>query len=77
MCWREAANLADVSPLPADKSRVALVGCGTSFHVAGAVAMWRESGGRGETDAFAASEMLLGRRYDTIVVISRSGTTTE
>src|SRR5262249_55166500 len=31
----------------------------------------------GETDAFAASDFPAGRRYDRIVVISRSGTTTE
>ena len=33
--------------------------------------------GQGETDAFAASEMPLGRRYDRVLVLSRSGTTTE
>ena len=31
----------------------------------------------GETDAFAASEMPAGRRYDRVLVLSRSGTTTE
>ena len=31
----------------------------------------------GETDAFAASEAPLGRPYDRVVAISRSGTTTE
>jgi fructoselysine-6-P-deglycase FrlB-like protein len=33
--------------------------------------------GAGETDAFAASELPLGRRYDALLAISRSGTTTE
>jgi fructoselysine-6-P-deglycase FrlB-like protein len=56
---------------------VAVVGCGTSRYVAEAVAAWREGGGFGETDAFAASEMPLGRAYDVVVAISRSGTTTE
>jgi fructoselysine-6-P-deglycase FrlB-like protein len=40
-------------------------------------AVFREANGHGETDAFAASEFPHGRRYDRIVVISRSGTTTE
>jgi fructoselysine-6-P-deglycase FrlB-like protein len=37
----------------------------------------REELGHGETDAFPASEMPLGRAYDRVVAISRSGTTTE
>jgi fructoselysine-6-P-deglycase FrlB-like protein len=37
----------------------------------------REQAGHGETDAFAASEMPAGRRYDRVLVLSRSGTTTE
>jgi fructoselysine-6-P-deglycase FrlB-like protein len=45
--------------------------------MAQAVAVWRESAGHGETDAFAASEVPINRRYDQVVVISRSGTTTE
>ena len=42
-----------------------------------AYAAMRESAGHGETDAFAASEYRFGRRYDRVVAISRSGTTTE
>jgi len=63
--------------LPEHGSRVALVGCGTSRYMAEAAAAWREEGGFGESDAFAASEMPLGRSYDVVVAISRSGTTTE
>lgn len=37
----------------------------------------RESAGHGETDAFAASQMPLRRHYDRVLVLSRSGTTTE
>lgn len=37
----------------------------------------REAAGAGETDAFAASEAPLDRRYDAIIALSRSGTTTE
>jgi fructoselysine-6-P-deglycase FrlB-like protein len=37
----------------------------------------REEAGHGETDAFAASEMPAGRRYDRVLLLCRSGTTTE
>ena len=78
-CWRRAAALAaEVSDiLPAPGERVAVVGCGTSWFIAQSYAAAREHGGHGETDAFAASEMPLGRRYDRVVVPCRSGTTTE
>ena len=57
--------------------RVAAVGCGTSWFMAMAYAVLREDLGQGETDAFAGSEFPAGRTYDAVVVISRSGTTTE
>ena len=78
-CWRRAATLAaDVAHvLPARGERVAVVGCGTSWFIAQSYAAAREQSGHGETDAFAASEMPLGRRYDRVVVLCRSGTTTE
>jgi len=63
--------------LPGEGQRVAVVGCGTSWFMAMAYASLREAGGHGETDAFAGSEFPFGRAYDLIVVISRSGTTTE
>lgn len=63
--------------LPQFGDRVAVVGCGTSFYMARSVAALREAQGGGETDAFPASEFPSGRRYDRIVAISRSGTTTE
>jgi CRISPR-associated protein Cas5a/b/c len=66
-----------VDALPSPGERVAAVGCGTSFYVARAFAALREAAGRGETDAFPASEFPAGRRYDRLVAISRSGTTTE
>ncbi|MDQ2755577.1 MAG: SIS domain-containing protein [Actinomycetota bacterium] len=65
------------SSLPALGARVAVVGCGTSFFVGQAYAALREAAGRGETDAFAASEAPLDRAYDHVLVVSRSGTTTE
>jgi fructoselysine-6-P-deglycase FrlB-like protein len=78
-CWLRAAELAaDVAAmLPARGERVAIAGCGTSWFMAQAYAAAREADGQGETDAFAASEFPPGRRYDRILVLSRSGTTTE
>ncbi len=76
--WSLAADLGRESSslLPAGE-RVAVIGCGSSWHAAKALAALRELSGRGETDAFAASEALLDRRYDRVVAISRSGATTE
>ncbi|HMM94344.1 sugar isomerase [Phycicoccus sp.] len=77
--WREAAALAPAVAhrLPRPGERVAVVGCGTSWFVAMAYAALREASGAGETDAFAGSEFPAGRRYDRVLAISRSGTTTE
>src|SRR3990170_5020906 len=80
--WRRAAELAAGSAaqaLPVPGTRVAVVGCGTSWFVAQAVASLREETGNGETDAFTPSEMPLGRvgAYGQVLAISRSGTTTE
>ena len=77
--WRRAAALAPshAAVLPQPGERVVAVGCGTSLHMAQAYAAAREAAGAGETDAFPASEMPAGRRYDRLVAISRSGTTSE
>ena len=45
--------------------------------MSGSYAVAREAAGLGETDAFTATEMPVGRAYDRVVAISRSGTTTE
>jgi fructoselysine-6-P-deglycase FrlB-like protein len=78
-CWRRAAALSPTVAdlLPAPDERVAVVGCGTSWFIAQAYAVARESAGLGETDAFAASEMPAGRSYDRVLALTRSGTTTE
>ncbi|SCL14365.1 Fructoselysine-6-P-deglycase FrlB with duplicated sugar isomerase (SIS) domain [Micromonospora rhizosphaerae] len=78
-CWREAAQLAPTvtDRLPRPGERVAVVGCGTSWFMAMAYAGLRERAGQGETDAFQASEFPAGRRYDRLIAITRSGTTTE
>lgn len=63
--------------LPKSGERVAFVGCGTSWFMSMSVASLREAKSLGESDAFTASEFPLNRKYDKIVAISRSGTTTE
>ncbi len=76
--WRRAAEAAgaNVERLPAAGQRVAIVGCGTSLFMAEAWAVEREQAGFGETDAFTPSEAL-PRGYDVVVLLTRSGTTTE
>jgi fructoselysine-6-P-deglycase FrlB-like protein len=78
-CWRRGAELAaGLAPaLPQSGERVAAVGCGTSWYMAMAYAGLRERAGHGETDAYPASELPAGRRYDRVLAITRSGTTTE
>ncbi|MFP3991654.1 sugar isomerase [Streptomyces sp. E11-3] len=77
-CWRRAAKAAaDFDGLPRPGERVAVTGCGTSWFMAIAYAALREAAGQGETDAFASSEFPVGRPYDRVVAITRSGTTTE
>ncbi|MFC8868947.1 SIS domain-containing protein [Streptomyces sp. NPDC057148] len=78
-CWTRAAAEAarHAAALPVAGERVAIVGCGTSYFMAQSAAALREDAGRGETDAFAASEFPRGRAYDRVVALTRSGTTTE
>ncbi|HEY5836055.1 SIS domain-containing protein [Streptomyces sp.] len=78
-CWQRAVELipAEGGKLPRRGERVAVIGCGTSWFMAQSYAVLRESGGHGETDAFAASEFPFGRRYDRALAVTRSGTTTE
>ncbi|MFE3765309.1 SIS domain-containing protein [Streptomyces sp. NPDC059104] len=77
--WERAAELAPVhrGVLPRPGERTAIVGCGTSYFMAQAAAALREEAGQGETDAFPASEFPHHRRYDRVVALTRSGTTTE
>ncbi|WP_214326955.1 SIS domain-containing protein [Nonomuraea sediminis] len=76
-CWRRAVENVPAGALPQPGERVAVVGCGTSWFIAMAYATLREQAGLGETDAFAASEAPTGRRYDRVLALTRSGTTTE
>jgi fructoselysine-6-P-deglycase FrlB-like protein len=77
--WRRTGQLAAKVEglLPANEQRICVVGCGTSLFMGQAFAVYREQHCGGETDAFPASEMPTGRRYECAVAISRSGTTTE
>lgn len=59
------------------RGRALVLGCGTSAFVAEVVAHLREAAGVGETDAAFASEVPRHRRYDHVIAISRSATTTE
>jgi glucosamine--fructose-6-phosphate aminotransferase (isomerizing) len=63
--------------LSAPGERVLVLGCGTSAFVAESLAVLREQSGLGLTDAAYASEWRPGRTYDRVLVISRSGTTSE
>ena len=78
-CWAKAIEqAASAGPaLPAPGERVAVIGCGSSLNVARCYAALREAAGQGETDAFPASEVPAARRYDRMVFVSRTGTTTE
>jgi glutamine---fructose-6-phosphate transaminase (isomerizing) len=77
--WQTAvARVAEVRDiLAAPGERVLAIGCGTSAFVAQSYARLREEAGVGETDAAYASEMPARRRYDRVIAITRSGTTTE
>lgn len=77
-CWVRALQSVGEAArvLPARGERVAVIGCGTSWHIASAIAAAREAAGHGETDAFPASELPL-RDYDTLLAVTRSGTTIE
>ena len=72
---RHTAEARDLFAAPGE--RVLLLGCCTSWFVAQSIAELRESAGFGETDAVCASEYRPRRRYDRVVAISRSGTSTE
>ena len=77
--WARAVGRLDevAAHLPRPGERVATIGCGTSWFMGQAYAARREELGQGVTDAYAASEHHLARGYDRVVVITRSGTTTE
>jgi glutamine---fructose-6-phosphate transaminase (isomerizing) len=77
--WRRGIALADETraALAVPGRRVLVLGCGTSWFIGQCLADLREAAGLGETDAVCASEFVARRRYDAVVAISRSGTSTE
>lgn len=77
--WERALDLTSVANqvLAAPGERVLFLGCGTSWFVGQSLAELREGAGFGESDAVCASEYVPRRRYDRVVAITRSGTTTE
>src|SRR5688500_10456972 len=77
--WARAADRTDelAAVLRAPGERILVVGCGTSAFMAASIAALRESAGLGETDWNYPGEVPAGRRYDRVVALTRSGTTTE
>lgn len=77
-CWPRARDAASTlgALLPTRGVSALYVGCGTSAFVAHSASRLRETAGWGHTDWAFASE-LPGRHYDTVVALTRSGTTTE
>ncbi|SHN43599.1 SIS domain-containing protein [Cryptosporangium aurantiacum] len=77
--WERGLSLADEARavLAAPGERTLILGCGTSWFVAQSLAELREAADLGETDAVCASEYVPRRRYDRVVAITRSGTSTE
>lgn len=77
--WARVADFApNVLPLlPKQGERVAITGCGSSWFMAMSYAALRETLGLGETDVWVSSEYNFNRKYDRVIALSRSGTTTE
>jgi glucosamine--fructose-6-phosphate aminotransferase (isomerizing) len=77
--WLKALEQTDEArkELIAPGERMLFIGCGTSAFIAASVAALRERAGGGETDSVHASEVIPTRKYDRIVAITRSGTTSE
>ena len=77
--WAQVADFAPsvLGQLPKKGERVAITGCGSSWFMSICYAALRESLGHGETDVWVSSEFNFKRKYDRVIALSRSGTTTE
>src|SRR5690349_11297268 len=77
--WQRGIAQRDVAARVLNRpgARMLIFGCGTSWFVGQCLAELREAAGLGETDAVCASEFVPRRRYDRVVAITRSGTSTE
>jgi fructoselysine-6-P-deglycase FrlB-like protein len=75
--WRQVSAEPVPDALTDRGRRMLVIGCGTSAFMAMSYAVLRERAGFGETDWAYGSEVPRGRRYDTLLALTRSGTTTE
>jgi fructoselysine-6-P-deglycase FrlB-like protein len=75
--WRRVSEGPVPEVLTDRGRRMLVIGCGTSAFMAMSYAVLRERAGFGETDWAYASEVPAGRRYQTLLALTRSGTTTE
>ncbi|MDO4665935.1 MAG: SIS domain-containing protein [Actinomycetaceae bacterium] len=57
--------------------KIAVVGCGTSWFMAQAYCSWRTQKTGEISHAYTATEFPLSEPYDHVILLSRSGTTTE
>jgi glucosamine--fructose-6-phosphate aminotransferase (isomerizing) len=77
--WAHAFGLTEQvrELLVAPGENILAIGCGTSAFMATSYALLREASGAGPTEAVYATEISPVRRFDRLVAITRSGTTTE
>ncbi|MEO3890811.1 SIS domain-containing protein [Nonomuraea sp. B5E05] len=77
--WQRVMDAAaDLSAgLPAKGADVLAVGCGTSYYILDSYARRRQQLGQGRTRAAIATELDDQDDYDAVVLLSRSGTTTD
>lgn len=74
--WRQAIAHAQAgTALPPDGTPVLFIGCGTSYYIGQAYAALRNQLGLGRTRAAVPSELDWVEPGETVVVLSRSGTT--
>jgi fructoselysine-6-P-deglycase FrlB-like protein len=64
-------------PLPRSGVPVLFIGCGTSFYIGESYARRRTTAGLGRTRAAIASEIPYADDAETVLLLSRSGTTTD
>ena len=78
-CWARALQSAGQAAmvLPGRGERVAVIGCGTSWHIASAIAAAREAAGHGRDRRVHAVRSCQARDYDAVLAVTRSGTTIE
>ncbi|NUS01813.1 MAG: SIS domain-containing protein [Nonomuraea sp.] len=77
--WQQVVDAAPslAAALPAKGANVLAVGCGTSYYILDAYARRRQQLGHGRTRAAIATELDDQDAYDAVVLLSRSGTTSD